>query len=87
MKVSKLVAPGKAYKVAGQTAVFMTLSTVTATSEAILCYGDFDGYYDIFVAKYNYVKGAHVKRWAKTKGRSNLTWKKAVKLYNEWNNK
>ena len=66
---------------------FLDLGRVAIHEEAAICYTDNDGYYDVIVAKYNYVRGKDIKKWVKTKGRSNLSWEDAVKKYNLWNNK
>jgi hypothetical protein len=87
MKVSKLKEAGKAYRVNGQVAVFVTTEKVAATTHAAICYTEDDGYYDVIKAKFNYVRGNDVKSWVKTKGRSNLSWEKAVKEYNKLNEK
>ena len=86
MKISKLRERGKAYKVLGQAAVFMAQgNSVAASSAAAICYTDTDDRYDVMRTRYNYVKGVDVKKWVKTKGRSGLTWERAVSEYNSLN--
>ena len=87
MTVSKLEKIGVQYRVGGQVAVFLNGgSHIAVTNSSAICYNENDGYYDVLKARWNYVRGTDVKRWIKTKGRSDLTWEKAVKEYNRINN-
>ena len=86
MKISGLKVRGKAYKVLDQVAVFMSHgNSVAATSAAAICYTDTDDRFDVIRTRYNYIKGIDVKKWVKTKGRTGLTWDRAVSEYNSLN--
>ena len=86
MKVNKITTPGRPYKVCGHTAVFLDEGRkVTATTAAAIVYTDTEGRYSVATAKWNYVRGQDVKKWTITKGRSGLTWERAVEVYNEMN--